>query len=108
MAQIGTFTRNEDGFFGNITTLTMDAKLAILPIEKSDAENTPDHRVYCDGVEIGAAWDRTGEKAGAWLSVALDDPSFTQPIRASLFRSDAEKDQWTLHWNRLSKRDERA
>lgn len=108
MAQIGTFTRNGDGFSGNITTLVLEAKLAILPAGKSDAEKAPDHRVYCDGVEIGAAWDRTGEKAGAWLSVAIDDPSFIQPIRASLFRSDVDKDQWTLHWNRSSKRDERA
>jgi uncharacterized protein (DUF736 family) len=55
MAQIGTFTRNDDGFFGNICTLTLDAKLAILPAEKSEAENAPDHRVFCEGVEIGAA-----------------------------------------------------
>ncbi|MER8766408.1 MULTISPECIES: DUF736 family protein [unclassified Mesorhizobium] len=48
MTQIGTFTRNDDGFFGNICTLTIDAKLAILPAEKSDAENAPEHRIYCD------------------------------------------------------------
>jgi conjugative transfer signal peptidase TraF len=108
MAQIGTFTRNDDGFFGNVSTLTLDAKLAILPAEKSDAENAPDHRVFCEGMEIGAAWDRTGEKAGNYLSVSIDDPSFTQPIRANLFQSDAEKDVWALHWSRPSKRDERG
>lgn len=106
MAQIGTFTRNGDGFFGNISTLTLDTKLAILPAEESDAENAPDHRVFCEGMEIGAAWDRTGEKAGAYLSVSIDDPSFTQPIRANLFQSDAEKRVWGLHWSRPSKRDE--
>ncbi|MGX9147854.1 DUF736 domain-containing protein [Mesorhizobium sp. 128a] len=108
MSQIGTFIRNDDGFFGNICTLTIDAKLAILPIEKSDAENAPEHRIYCDGVEIGAAWDRTGEKAGAYLSVLIDDPSFTQPIRANLFQVATEKDVWNLHWSRPSKREERA
>lgn len=108
MAQIGTFTRNDDGFFGNISTLILDAKLAILPAEKSDAENAPDHRVFCEGMEIGAAWDRTGEKAGNYLSVSIDDPSFTQPIRTNLFQSDAEKNVWHLHWNRPSKRDERG
>ncbi|MER9107124.1 DUF736 domain-containing protein [Mesorhizobium sp. M0848] len=108
MAQIGTFTRNDDGFFGNISTLTLDAKLAILPAEKSDAENAPDHRVFCEGMEIGAAWDRAGEKAGNYLSVSIDDPSFTQAIRANLFQSDAEKSVWTLHWSRQSKRDERG
>jgi uncharacterized protein (DUF736 family) len=108
VAQIGTFTRNEDGFFGNISTLMVDVKLAILPADKSDAENAPDHRVFCEGMEVGAAWDRTGEKAGAYLSVAIDDPSFTQPIRANLFQSDADKDAWNLHWSRPSKRDERG
>ncbi|AMX97850.1 MULTISPECIES: DUF736 domain-containing protein [Mesorhizobium] len=106
MAQIGTFTRNNDGFFGNVSTLTLDAKLAILPAEKSDADNAPDHRVFCEGMEIGAAWERTGEKAGAYLSVAIDDPSFIQAIRANLFQSDAEKNVWALHWSRPSKRAE--
>jgi uncharacterized protein (DUF736 family) len=108
MAQIGTFTRNDDGFFGNISTLTLDAKLAILPAEISDAENAPNHRVFCEGMEIGAAWNRTGEKAGNYLSVSIDDPSFTQSIHANLFQSDAEKSVWTLHWSRQSKRDERG
>jgi uncharacterized protein (DUF736 family) len=108
MPQIGTFTRNEDGYFGNIRTLTLDAKHVILPARDAAAENAPDHRVFCDAAEVGAAWDRTGEKAGAYLSVVIDDPSFVQPIRASLFRSDAENDLWTLHWNRQSKRDERT
>ncbi|TPK24007.1 DUF736 family protein [Mesorhizobium sp. B2-5-9] len=108
MAQIGIFTRNDDGFFGNISTLMIDAKLSILPAEKSGAEHAPEHRIYCDGVEIGAAWDRTGEKAGAYLSVLIDDPSFTYPVRASLFQAAAEKDVWNLHWSRPSKREERA
>lgn len=38
MAQIGTFTCNDDGFFGNISTLALDGKLAILPAEKSNAK----------------------------------------------------------------------
>ncbi|TPI78536.1 DUF736 domain-containing protein [Mesorhizobium sp. B2-8-9] len=108
MAQIGIFTRNDDGYFGNICTLTIDAKLCILPAEKSDAENAPEHRIYCDGVEIGAAWDRTSEKAGAYLSVLIDDPAFTGPIRANLFQVATEKDVWNLHWTRSSKREERA
>jgi len=107
VAQIGTFTRNDDGFFGNVSTLTLDAKLAILPAEKSDAENAPDHRVFYEGMEIGAAWDRTGEKAGNYLSVSIDDPSFTQPIRANLFRDDDAGSSWSLHWTRLKPREER-
>ncbi|GLS32049.1 Uncharacterized conserved protein, DUF736 family [Mesorhizobium albiziae] len=108
MPQIGTFTRNEDGFFGNIRTLTLDAKLVILPAREGGTEDSPDHRVFCDAAEVGAAWDRTGEKVGAYLSVVVDDPSFKQPIRASLFGSDTEDGVWTLHWSRPSERDEGA
>ncbi|TIO30928.1 DUF736 family protein [Mesorhizobium sp.] len=108
MALIGAFTRNDDGFFGNITTLTLDAKVAILPAQKSDAENAPDHRVFCEGMEVGAAWDRSGDKAGAYLSVSIDDPSFAQPMRANLFQSDAEKGAWGLYWSRPSKRNEQG
>jgi uncharacterized protein (DUF736 family) len=103
-----TISGNEDGYFGNIRTLTLDAKLVILPAREAAAENAPDHRVFCDAAEVGAAWDRTGEKAGAYLTVVIDDPSFVQPIRASLFRSDAENDLWTLHWSRQAKREERT
>ncbi|EGP55762.1 hypothetical protein Agau_L101167 [Agrobacterium tumefaciens F2] len=108
MAQIGTFTRNNDGFFGRIRTLTLDAEVTILPIDETDAENVPNHRIFADGLEVGAAWDRTGERAGAYLSVTIDDPSFAEPIRARMFESDSRKDVWNLHWTRKARRDEQA
>ena len=106
MAQIGTFTRNNDGFFGRIRTLTLDVEVTILPLDGDPAENAPNHRMFADGLEVGAAWDRTGERAGAYLSVSFDDPSFIEPIRARMFESDTKKDTWNLHWTRKSKRDE--
>lgn len=105
MPQIGTFTRNGDGFFGRVRTLTLDVEVAILPADGSDAENAPDHRVFFDGLEVGAAWDRTGEKAGTYLSMTIDDPAFAEPMRVRLFESDTRKDTWTLHWSRRTKRD---
>lgn len=108
MPQIGTFTRTADGFFGRVRTLTLDVEVAILPADASDAENAPDHRVFCDGLEVGAAWERTGEKAGSYLSLSIDDPAFTEPLRARLFASDTKKDVWTLHWSRRAKRDGEA
>lgn len=106
MPQIGTFTRNEDGFFPRLRTLILDAELAILPAEEWDAGNAPNHRVLLFGNEVGAAWDRTGEKAGAYLSVTIDDPSLPQPVRARLFRSGADDDVWVLHWSRRKQRGE--
>lgn len=82
--------------------------MTILPIDGGDAENAPNHRVFADGMEVGAAWDRTGDKARAYLSVAIDDPSFVEPIRARLFESDTKKGVWHLHWTRKTRRDDQA
>ena len=87
MTQIGAFTRKEDCFFGRVRTLVFDAEVSILPIDESDTENAPNHRVFCNGMEVGAAWDRTGDRAGAYLSVTIDDPILNQSIRARLFES---------------------
>jgi uncharacterized protein (DUF736 family) len=108
MTQIDTFTRNSDGFFGRVRTLTLNAEVTILPADDTDAENAPDHRIFADGLEVGAAWDRTGERAGAYLSVTIDDPSFVEPIRARMFASDTNKDEWALHWTRKTRRDEQG
>ena len=76
MAQIGHFTRDKSGFSGRIQTLTFYRDLSLVPAESSDAENAPDYRVHmgdADGPEIGAGWKRTGEKAGEYVSLVIDD-----------------------------------
>ena len=110
MPQIGQFTRDDTGFAGRVHTLTLFRELTLVPAEHSDAENAPAYRVHdgdADGPEVGAAWTRTGEKAGEYLSVLLDDPALPQPIRANLFQSADGKSAWGLHWNRPPKRGER-
>ncbi|MBB4303141.1 uncharacterized protein (DUF736 family) [Rhodobium orientis] len=106
MTQIGQFTRTKSGYTGYIHTLTLDRELTLVPTESSDAENAPDYRVHHgdgSGIEVGAAWKRSGEKAGDYLSLQLDDPTFDRPIRANLFQLEAESDTWTLRWNRPPK-----
>ena len=110
MSEIGQFTRETTGYFGRIQTLTLDLELALVPAETTEAENAPAYRVHAgdaEGPEIGAAWKRTGEKAGEYLSVLLDDPALSQPIRANLFRDDEAGAVWSLHWNRPKPREER-
>ena len=110
MPQIGQFNRDKYGFTGRVQTLTLDRELVIVPAEGSETENAPDFRVHhgdADGPEIGAAWKRTGEKAGEYLSVLLDDPTLPQPIRANLFRDDDAGSSWSLHWSRPKPREER-
>ena len=114
MPQIGEFARDEAGFNGHLGTLFLHQDIIIVAAEPSDAENAPDYRVHLfdgmsneTGPEVGAAWKRTGEKAGEYLSVLLDDPTFPHPIRANLFRDDDAGASWSLHWSRPKPRDER-
>jgi uncharacterized protein (DUF736 family) len=110
MPQIGEFTRTKSGYSGRIRTLSLDIELAVVPAEPSDTENAPDYRIHLrndDGPEVGAGWKRTGERAGDYIALQLDDPIFVQPIRANLFQSGEDKTAWNLHWNRPPKRGER-
>ncbi|WP_234190174.1 DUF736 domain-containing protein [Shinella sp. NM-101] len=106
--RIGEFTRSKAGFVGRLRTLSIDAKLAIVPSDNAGVENAPDYRIHIgavDGPEAGAGWKRTGERAGEYVSIALDDPLLLQPIRANLFRDDDGGAVWSLHWSRSPKRD---
>lgn len=84
MAQIGTFTRGEDGSYaGTIKTLSLSTK-RFVPAEPSQNEKAPDLRVLAGNIEIGAAWKRTSKENTVYHSVKLDDPSFPAPIYANL------------------------
>ena len=112
MAHIGNFTRTQDGYCGRLRTLTIDVELTLVPANAGDGENAPDFRIHAgdsaDGLEVGAAWKRTGEKAGAYVSLLIDDPALAQPIRANLFQAEAKGSNFNLLWNRPAKRDERG
>ncbi|MCW6530741.1 DUF736 domain-containing protein [Sphingomonas sp. MMSM20] len=112
MPQIGQFVRDEAGFIGNLATLLLHQDIIIVAAEPSDVENAPDFRVHVfdamsneTGPEIGAAWKHTGERAGEYLALDLDDPTFPYPIRANLFRNADAGASWSLHWRRPHKRD---
>ncbi|MDX8492527.1 DUF736 domain-containing protein [Mesorhizobium sp. VK22B] len=110
MPQIGEFTRQKSGYSGSIHTLNLKLDIAIVPAEASDTENAPDYRVHAggdDGPEIGAGWKRSSEKAGEFVSIQLDDPTFAQPLRANLFQNGDDKTSWSLHWSRPRDRGEK-
>jgi uncharacterized protein (DUF736 family) len=112
MAHIGQFSRTKDGYRGRLKTLTLDAELRLVPAERSDTENAPDYRIHIGtddhALDIGAGWKRTGEKAGDYVSVLIDDPALPHPIHANLFRSVGEDGTHLLTWNRPPKRREQA
>jgi uncharacterized protein (DUF736 family) len=107
--QIGEFSRTRDGYTGRVTTIAHDFEMTIVLADSSDAENAPEFRCHLgadgEGPEIGAAWKHEGERAGPFLKVTLDDPSFIQPIRANLFRSSDDDARHHLVWNRSTRRD---
>src|SRR3546814_19308673 len=83
MAQIGSFTRGENGVYtGEIRTLPLRVKASIRPCER-DNEKAPDHRVSASGVEFGAAWTKAARESGAeYLSPPPHEPSLLAPIHA--------------------------
>ena len=110
MPQIGTFTREQSGFTGRIHTFTIYREVTVVPTEPADAENAPDYRIHHgndEGPEIGAGWKRTGERAGEYIALLIDDPGLPQPIRANLFRDDDAGKAWSLHWSRPRDRAEK-
>ena len=107
MTQIGSLVRVGDSFRGWLRTLTADIELSIWPSEAS-AEKAPNYRVYrgdsAEGLEVGAGWKHHSERAGDYVAIVLDDPSFPHPVRASLVRVDGREDVWALLWSRPSRR----
>ena len=91
MPAIGFVTKNEDGSYrGSIRTLSVKAPLELLPNRKKTKDNHPDYRVYSEGVEVGAAWIRTGQQSGEeYVSLSLAAPEFgpRKLIRAKAFSS---------------------
>jgi uncharacterized protein (DUF736 family) len=85
MASIGTFKKSGHEFQGEIVTLSVQTKgVRIVPETNRASENAPSHRVYVGRAEIGAAWSKRSGEGRDYLSVKLDDPSFTVPIYANL------------------------
>ena len=111
MSHIGSFIRTAEGFTGHLRTLTLDIELTLVPADHADAENAPDYRNHLgadtDGPEVGAGWKRTGERAGDYVALLIDDPILTQPLRANLFQSDVKGKTFTLLWTRPAKREEK-
>jgi uncharacterized protein (DUF736 family) len=100
MANIGTFTKAEDGTLsGFIKTLQLNTKAKFSPLEAT-SNGGPDFRIFVGNVEIGAAWKKTSQQGGRpYVSVKLDDPSLPAPIFASLHEDD-EAGKFSMIWTR--------
>ena len=102
MTVIGTFTPVKDGgWTGNIHTLTINAKVRLVPNDNRDHENAPAFRVFAGQSRVGDAWEARsgGDKPKDYLRIKLDDPSLPEPLSAALFPSE-EGTVAQLVWSR--------
>ena len=92
---IGKFTTQaKGGYAGNLITLTHRGKLTFSPASKG-----ADYQVMLDGIEVGAAWKKTGRESGKPdLSVKLDSPFLPAPVNCALMPQD--DDSHILVWSR--------
>ena len=56
-------------------------------------------------IEVGAGWDRTGERAGPYIALQIDDPALTASLRANLIRSARDDSEHHLLWSRPQPQD---
>ena len=99
MATIGQFKKTNDGFDGQITTLSMDCEVSFVPNDNKNNEDSPDFFVKSGQCDLGFARHTIaqGDDGQPYISVFLDDPSFGTPIWAALFETDGYAD---LVWSR--------
>ncbi|MEJ6394545.1 DUF736 domain-containing protein [Gymnodinialimonas sp. 2305UL16-5] len=108
MATIGTFKKTGNEYVGEIVTLNVQAQnVRIVPEDSASGENAPSHRVFVGRAEIGAAWSKRSNEDRDYLSLKLDDPSFTQPIYANLFDDtvvEGGEETFSLIWSRARRK----
>jgi uncharacterized protein (DUF736 family) len=105
MATIGNVTKMKDGkYVGHLKTLSISAAISIEPVGKKKVPSGPDYMVLSKGVEVGAAWNRKGQRSGKdYVSVQFTAPEFgNEPLYANLGReadSKPEEGKFALIWN---------
>ena len=100
MANTGSFKKVGSELQGEIVTLSVQTKgVRIVPETNRVNDNVPSHRIFVGRAEIGAAWSKRSNEGRDYLSLKLDDPSFTAPIYANLFE-DEDGEGYSLIWSR--------
>ena len=105
MAVIGTFALAKDGgWIGTIRTLTIDAKVRLVPNDDRASKKAPAFRVFVGKSRIGDAWEAktAGLSPKEYLRVTLDDPMLPVPITGALFPQE-DRDSAQLLWSRRRK-----
>ncbi len=103
MPAIGHVTKTENGFKGNLSTLSISADIEVVPNRDKANENQPDYRVFAGRVEIGAGWVRKSERSGnEYTSLSFAAPEFGQrKLYANLGQAAGQDDPdvFAIIWN---------
>lgn len=72
----------DGGWIGSIHTLTIHAKVRLVPNDNRDSDNVPTFRVLVGRFRIGDAWSArsSGNSQKEDLRICLDDPCLSRPI----------------------------
>ncbi len=99
---IGNFTlAKEGGWIGYIHTLTINAKIRLVPNNNNADTKAPTFRILHGNLRIGDAWESItqSDQPKNYLHLRIDDPLFPEPINAALFSLD-NGSVARLIWNR--------
>ena len=103
---IGSFKPTDTGYRGTIETLTHKIGVEFTRVLNRTNQNAPAYEIFAGELRIGAAWDRSGRN-GKYLSVSLEDPSFSSGFY-NLYRNRGAEDGYTLVFDRpRSKREDK-
>jgi len=95
---IGSFKATDNGYTGRIETLALKVQADFHRVLDRTNQNAPAFEIYSGELRIGAAWERTGN-SGKFLSVSLEDPSFSSGYY-NLYRNRGVEDGYTLVFER--------
>jgi uncharacterized protein (DUF736 family) len=96
--ELANLTLKNGTFSGELRTLTVRAKITIVPNAERTGDKAPDYRIYAGSHEVGAAWKKVSRAGAEFLSVRIDDPALTQPIYAAVVQT--KSGEHALIWGR--------
>ena len=101
------FEPTANGYAGRARYFGVDEQIVLVAIDPGDAENAPDYRVHHgaeDGPEIGAGWNESGERAGDYVSLRIDEIEAWLVALGPLASSHAHRIMCGGHFQRSASR----
>ena len=102
MATIGSLTKTNDGFTGELATIRVQCPIRFVANQRKRNDISPDYRIVSGVAEIGAAWNKTSLEDKPYVSGTLAAPELgPRKINLTLGRAadQDDDDAMALIWN---------